>query len=166
VPHVHPLSFLLNQQKLKPMKKIVFILSLVCFAALSVSAQRTQKFYSSYGFASDTLTDATTVYLGVNVSNVTGSSTTIITTVDELSGTTAGTVTLQGSHDGTTFVALTDTTYVPRILTFTLADQAAAQSKVWILNGSPFPHYRLSHSGGTTMSATFTGTIYINKQED
>jgi hypothetical protein len=148
------------------MKKILFILCLVCSAALTVSAQRTQNFYSTFGFASDTLTDATTTTLTVNVSNVTGSTTTIIATVDELSGTTAGTVTLQGSHNGTTFVALTDTTYVPRILTFTLADQAAAQSKTWILNGSPYPIYRLSHSGGTTMSATFTGSIYINKQED
>lgn len=151
------------------MKKILALLSfclLLTAFSYTAHAQTSRNFYNST--YSDKLTDTTTNTTSsgsvkVDVKNINGSTTTIIATVDELSGTTAGTVTLYGSHNGTDFVALTDTTYVPRILTFSPADQAAPQYKTWILNGSPYPHYQIIHAGSGTMSSTLAATIYINR---
>lgn len=73
----------------------------------------------------------------------------IVATVTEISGTTAGTVRLWGSIDGTIY-ALVDGAG-----TFSPADVAGAQSYAWKVSPSAFTSYRLIYTGAGTMSAQF-----------
>lgn len=76
----------------------------------------------------------------------------------EISGTTAGTITLLGSLNGTNFVALTDSTTVPAITTKTATD-VASQSFTWNIKGSPYLYYRVSWTGSGTMSNRFSAKL-------
>ncbi len=81
---------------------------------------------------------------------------TVVTTVTEISGTTAGTVKLYGSLDGTNY-ALVDTNY------FSPADQAAAQSYAWHIKPSTFTYYKVTYTGTGTMSAKLATKLLRRK---
>lgn len=81
--------------------------------------------------------------------------------VTKISGTVGGTVTLQGSLDGTNFSTVSSsyvdvTSYVP-------TDQTT-NAKIFIVTGSPYRYYRLSYTGTGTMSASHQGYIMPNKK--
>lgn len=80
------------------------------------------------------------------------SAVTIVSTVTEISGTTAGTVKLWGSLDGTNY-ALVDSNY------FSPADQVAAQSYAWQVKPSTFTYYKVIYTGAGTMSAKLATKI-------
>lgn len=84
-----------------------------------------------------------------------GTSTTIVLTATEISGTGAGTLTLLGSIDGTNFEVIPTPNTVTATPTQTLTDTSGAKRYTWILSGSPCLYYRITHSGGTTMVYTF-----------
>jgi len=65
----------------------------------------------------------------------------------KISGTVAGTVTLQGSLNGTSWSA------VPGQSTFTATD-VASQNTLWKIDSSGFLYYRVSWTGTGTMSAS------------
>lgn len=92
--------------------------------------------------------------------------------VTKLSGTAAGTVTLQGSVDGTNF-ATVSTAYLVNIAsaapyttgggaTLTVTNQTT-NTKIFTLNGSPYQYYRLSYTGSGTMSCTIKGYLMPTK---
>jgi len=72
---------------------------------------------------------------------------TILATVTEISGTTAGTVKLYGSLNGTNYAEI-DTAQV-----FSPADQVAAQSFKWNVNPSQYTYYKVTYTGAGTMAA-------------
>lgn len=80
------------------------------------------------------------------------SAVTVLTTVTEISGTTAGSVKLWGSLDGTNY-ALVDTA------SFSPVDQAAAQSHAWQVKPSTFTYYKVTYTGAGTMSAKLATKI-------
>lgn len=138
----------------KGVAKIVGVLLLLCvftFGGLDARAQ--VNLVSEHGLVRDTVTNTGTAYLQARIAghkNTLG----FHVVVTAISGTVAGTITLQGSNDGVNFVALTDTTSVPSIPAKTVAN-ASASYAFW-LQGSPFLYYRVSWTGSGTMVASFT----------
>jgi hypothetical protein len=93
--------------------------------------------------------------------------------VTKVSGTAAGTVTLQGSLDGTNFVTV-PTNYlfdvtgqepykVDDTATLTVTD-VTTSTKIFTVIGSPFQYYRLSYTGSGTMVCTLKGYFLGNKK--
>lgn len=146
------------------MKKLIFLLAafalVLTFQEVKAQKGGLYKLTSVYSLPSDTVTNATTVYLtSPEVKDVDGTAT-IVINATEISGTTAGTITLQGSLDGTNWIALTDATAVPAIATKTATD-VASQSFMWRVTGNPVRFYRVSWAGSGTMSDSFTAQLVV-----
>lgn len=134
------------------MKKIL-ALAFLCFSIASFSQD---SFKSPYSATSDTVTNTGTAYLTVSCDSKYPTAI-IVTTVTEISGTTAGTITLQGSLDGSTYVALTDSTTIPEITTKSPEDVTTAQNFRWVVQNI-WPYLRISYTGAGTMSARFSAS--------
>lgn len=94
----------------------------------------------------DTVTSTATGFL--TSKRVTGTGTvTIQALVTKVSGTVGGTLTLQGSLDGTNFDAIPTSETRTSIATQTAADGTA--SYTWRLATSPCLYYRISYTGGS-----------------
>lgn len=150
------------------MKKLLFLLSLVLFASIGVQAQQYLNFYNTVDTdaKTDTVTNTGTATIRADLSGprVSGSYTTIVWKATKLSGTTAGTIALYGSNDGTNFAALADSTSVPKIQNYTATD-VASQTGHWILPGCPYRYLEVRHTGAGTMSGTIEATAYVSKEE-
>lgn len=114
---------------------------------------------SNVSLTSDTTTNTGTSYVGLGVSNW-YNTVTIQSVVTKISGTVAGTVTLQGSIDGTNYVTVSSsyadvTSYSPT--------DVATSSKLFVVTGSPYRYYRLSYTGTGTMSASHKGYVLPNR---
>lgn len=86
----------------------------------------------------------------------------IQSTVTKISGTVAGTLTLQGSVDGTNYVTADSSALHKRSFT---ATNVASQSVVFVIEKSPYLYYRVSYTGSGTMSATMSSHILGRKTE-
>lgn len=141
------------------MKKLIFIFLL---AALGAAAQPNtytlKKHFADQDVSLDTVTNTGTNYLG-NLTLIPGSrsTVTIVHTVTKVSGTVAGTITIQGSLDGTTFFALNTPETQTALPTKTAADASAVYH--WRITGNPFPYYRVSWTGAGTMVAKQSAVI-------
>jgi hypothetical protein len=114
---------------------------------------------SNVSLTSDTTTDTGVSYVGLGVTNW-YNTVTIQSVVTKISGTVAGTVTLQGSIDGTNYVTVNSsyadvTSYSPT--------NVATSSKLFVVTGSPYRYYRLSYTGAGTMAASHRGYVLPNK---
>ena len=147
------------KQFFKYLAGVVVILTMLMAATVEVSAQKTM--LSSFGLPSDTVVNTATGYLQLRVPGNTSVSgeTLIQATVTEISGTTGGTVSILGSLDGITFIALKLREVATAVNTWTPADQGPAQTYMWRLVGSPALYYRVSYTGTGTMSASFTAKL-------
>lgn len=117
---------------------------------------------SVYSVTSDTVTNTGTVYLTTpRISNAPATSTTIWVAVTKISGTVGGTITLQGSLDGTNFKAINTVDTQTALATITATD--ASNTYHWRLAGSPFLYYRVSWTGTGTMAASFRAQIFRGK---
>lgn len=141
------------------MKKLFILLfALVAF----VSSAQVFDLKSIYSVTSDTVTNTGTVYLTTpSVSAAPATTTTIWVAVTKISGTVGGTITLQGSLDGTNFKALNTPNTATALATFTAADASATYH--WVISGSPFKYYRVSWTGTGTMAASFTAQMFRSK---
>lgn len=141
------------------MKKLILIL-FVGLVAFTTNAQ--SSLLSPYSATSDTVTNTGTAFLTSPVIKAEPATTTTIwVAVTKISGTVGGTITLQGSIDGTTWKALNTPNTATALATFTATD--ANNTYHWILLGSPMPYYRVSWTGTGTMSASFTAKIFRAK---
>lgn len=114
---------------------------------------------SPFNVVKDTTDNTATSYVTLGVERW-YNTVTIQSVVTKISGTVAGTVTLQGSVDGTNYVTVnssyTDvTSYSPT--------NVATSSKLFVVTGSPYRYYRLSYTGAGTMSASHRGYVLPNK---
>lgn len=142
------------------MKKniMILIVGLVAFLAFDTKAQVPADFRSVYSITSDTVTNTATVYLtSPLLSPALATSTTVWVAVTKISGTVGGTLTLQGSFDGTNFKAINTPDNQTALATVTATD--ASNTYHWRLQGSPFLYYRVSWTGTGTMSASFTAKV-------
>lgn len=144
------------------MKKFALLfVALVAFAAFESKAQ-VYSLLSPYSFTSDTVTNTGTAYLStVAVSPAPAVTTTIWVGVTKISGTVGGTITLQGSIDGTNWKAVNTPNTATALATHTATD--ASNTYHWVISGSPFPYYRVSWTGTGTMSASFIAKMFRSK---
>jgi hypothetical protein len=149
------------------MKKLIIIL-FVGLVAFSANAQvfdfRNPLTAGPTGPAilSDTVTNTGTAYLTtLVVSPAPAVTSTIWVAVTKISGTVGGTITLQGSLDGTNYKAAYALNTATALATFTPAD--ASGTYHWVISGSPYRYYRVSWTGTGTMAASFTSQLFRSK---
>lgn len=158
---------------MKKLFSILFTLALALGASAQVIAPLTgTQMVKSYSNAShvktyityDTVTNTGTNFLTnkVLVSGP-GQTVSIQWTAVKLSGTVAGTVTLQASLDGLNFFTLTGNKTVENttISTFTATD-VASQTTAWVIKNNPWPWYRVSWTGAGTMAATQSAVFSLH----
>jgi hypothetical protein len=147
------------------MKKIVFIVAAVALMlAIQPEAKSQAALYNllstPYNLTKDTISNAATVTLTSGVVSGGSVTATVQVNITEISGTTAGTLTLFGSLNGTEWIALTDASAVPAIATKTATD-VASQAFIWRVTGNPMRYYRVSWVGTGTMSDSFTAQLVV-----
>ena len=127
---------------------------------------------SDISATSDTATNSGTSYVTTRVRGW-YNTISIQAVATKISGTAAGTVTLQGSLDGTNFVTV-PTNYlhdptglepykVDGAATMTVTD-VTTSTAIFVVIGSPFQYYRLSHTGTGTMAVRLRGYMLPNKK--
>lgn len=137
------------------MKKLLIVLFL-SVAFLGVKAQKLVT------IDADSINGAETVYFTTDEITDGWQTCTIQALCTEVAGTTDGTMTLEGSVDGTSFVPLTDQSglvkgYPKDSLTMT---DAAVQ--VWIIEKTPFAYFRIKVAG-TESDTTLITPYYLLK---
>lgn len=141
------------------MKKLIFLLAAIVFligaTAFNSNAQVSLK--SPYSLTSDTVTNTGTAYLSTSYLQPSGAPTLIWVAVTKISGTVGGTISLQGSIDGTNWKALNTPDSQTALATITATD--ATNTYHWRLAHSHFTYYRVTWTGTGTMSASFTAKI-------
>ena len=147
------------------MKKLFLIISLFAFAFIvngqgSLKAlQKKVNLTTPTIISFDTVTNTGTNYLTTLVP-ISGAYQTVTVQWNgtKLSGTVAGTVTLQGSLDNVNFITVTGTATGVQTGAFT-ATNVATQSTSWTLVNNPYAYYRVTWTGVGTMAATQTANI-------
>lgn len=138
------------------MKKFIFSLCLfaiglfACIAPTKSSAQVVTMTGSG-----DTVTNAETEYIlyKAQTNYMVG----IQLQVTKLSGTVAGTATIEASIDGTNYVTIPDAD------TLTLTN-VSSQGLLWNFSPSPYVYYRLKITGSGTMAARVYGYMVSKKE--
>lgn len=142
------------------MKKLFLLLILSVFSFVSLKAQ-TYTMTSSGDTVVNTATKACSLKVAHSYKQVT-----IYALITKISGTVAGTLTLQGTVDGTNWITVdTAALCTEGASTFT-ATNVASQSKTWIVNNAPYLWFKLSYTGSGTMSASLKGYMLPRKVED
>jgi hypothetical protein len=119
------------------MKKLLFAICIMCFA-YAASAQTTLT------NSADTITNSTTVYATSAKQNTAFDRVSIQPVYTKLSGTVSAYALVQGSIDGTNYVDInTDT--------LALANQTT-NTKIWVLEKTPYLYYRVKCVSSGTMS--------------
>ena len=141
---------------MKNLLKYILTFALLAVFSASYSQSTVSNMLSaSNGTAIDTVTDAGTKSQVLQISGF-RDVVTIVSTVTEISGTTAGAVNLYGSVDGTNYALITGT--------FSPADQAAAQSHYWSVDPSKFAYYKVVYVGAGTMAAKISSKALVRKR--
>lgn len=137
------------------MKKISLLLA---FVAVAAAASAQVSFKSTYDATHDTV-KVTNGETGVLYVRNAGPATSCLieVVVTKTSGTVGGTITLQGSLDGTNFKALNTPNTQTALATITATD--ASNRYHWWLSGNPFVFYRVSWTGTGTMVATASAKV-------
>jgi hypothetical protein len=143
------------------MKKLFLIAALftICAAFSIESKAQELTMLSPYSLSSDTVTNGGTAYLTIRARQINSSYTAFQVDCTEISGTTGGTITIQGSIDGNDFKAIPTAGTQTSISTATALD-VASQTFIWYIQGNPFNYYRVSWTGTGTMAASFTALLY------
>lgn len=132
------------------MKKLILLFALSLIFTLQNSAQNTVITMTGSG---DTVKDAGTDYVQLQVKKW-YKSVSIQAIATKVGGTVAGTALLQGSNDGLNFLDMnTDTLQLTDITTNT---------KVWVVNGSPYSWYRITYLGVGTDTFKIAGYLLAN----
>jgi len=141
------------------MKKFLLILA-VLIVGMTASAQT---FNQATVWTVDTLTNTETAYLTLPKVTRSVESMSGLVLAENITGTSAGTILLQGSLDGTTYVTLTDVTGHVSIAvndTTTIADNATFGWNVW---QPAFLYYRMALVQTGTSTTEYTGYYLIKK---
>ena len=147
------------------MKKLLIIILFVgsLFAAQKVEAQRinintTSLTSSTYGALTDTVTSTSAKYLVSGVIPAT-QELRVVALFTELSGTTAGTASLEGSVDGTIWFSLERNNSDSAVASYSLTD-VASQTKSWTISYPTLKYIRVKTVGISTPNFTVAAKIY------
>jgi len=110
---------------------------------------------SSYSLTSDTITNTGTGYVEFAIENY-YEKVSFQPVVTRLSGTAGGTVTLQGSNNGSDYVTVSSS-YVSAA-TMSVSNQVT-NTAILTVTSAPYKYYRLSYTGTGTMSCTLKGYL-------
>ncbi len=130
-----------------------------CLTAGGMGKRAVSTMTQAYGSTSDTIVDTATGYVGMTVQNY-YDKISIQAVVTKIGGTVGGTVTVQGSNDGTNYVTVSSSYSDAQTLT---ALNQTTTSKLFTITGNPYKYYRLSYTGTGTMSATIKGYLVPNR---
>lgn len=146
------------------MKKIMFILLAVILSQVNLFAQGAAVVRMTQALSSasapiylDTVTNTATNYVTSPIIVAGKNTVTVSIVVTKISGTVGGTISLQGSLDGTNFKALNTAETQTALATITATD--ASNVYHWRLTTNPFTYYRVSWTGTGTMAASFSARI-------
>lgn len=129
---------------------ILLLLSVSTFAQTNAVVDM-KSAAASGSHITDTVTNTATVFLTSPKIALSPKSTTVGFKAVKISGTAAGTVTLQGSNDNVDF-------YTASATTFTVTD-VATQTTSWVLVGSPYLYYRVTCTGSGTSVYTLKSNV-------
>lgn len=133
------------------MKKIFSVLILVLCISFASNAQTARALaWSGYGNALDTVTNTGTKYAGVTISNP-AFGFNFVLKVTKISGTVGGTISWQGSNNGTDYATISTTT----------PSDTTANYQYNVVGRPPYKYYRASWTGTGTMSASVSGTYVV-----
>lgn len=124
---------------------------MVAFFSIGSNAQVTTLSWSGYGNALDTVTNTGTKYASVTVGTTPNKAFSIVVKVTKISGTVGGTISWQGSNNGTDYATITTTT----------ATDATANYSYAIYTPAAYKYYRVSWTGTGTMSASIAGSSFV-----
>lgn len=118
----------------------------------------------------DTITNTATNSVSIQVQNW-YQSLTIQANLVKISGTQAGTLTLQGSNDGVNYVTvpiayIKTNAYTPGVYggsATATATNVATQTFSWTIKNSPYEYYAVSWTGSGTMSSTLSAVLLPSK---
>jgi len=113
---------------------------------------------SDYSLSSDTITNSGSGYVAITIDKY-WEKISFQPVVTKLSGTAGGTVTLQGSNDGTNFVTVNSSYASATTMSVTNVTTSTA---LLIVTSSPYKYYRLSYTGSGTMSCTLKGYVSLS----
>ena len=135
----------------------LFIIALLAFAGVAKAQLVT--FYQPLGtlLTSDTVTNTATNYLTSGTISGYKNVVSVQVIVTKISGTVGGTISLQGSVDGTNFKAINTRDTQTALATITATD--ASNVYHWRVTGNDFQKYRVSWTGTGTMAASFTAKL-------
>lgn len=133
--------------------------SITCAGYFQGEGQRDTKLartmLSNYNLTSDTITNTGSGYVQFELKSY-YEKVSIQPVVTRLSGTAAGTVTLQGSNDGTNFVTMSSSYTSATTMSVTNVTTSTA---LLTITSSPYRYYRLSYTGSGTMSCRLQGYL-------
>jgi len=132
------------------MKQLLFLFSAILIAAMSFGQTEAKVMLASNGLAVDTVTNTATETWTLKVPGF-QKSVSVQAVLTKISGTVAGTVTLQGSLNGTSYYPIPSQTYT--------ATDVASQTVIFGLDNSKYLYYRLSWTGTGTMAASARGYL-------
>jgi hypothetical protein len=147
------------------------LLSLVATQADAQLAGRELVFYNELGgntnILTDTVTNTATRFLTSQRSGGSATTTSIVVTVTELTGTSGGTLTLYGCNTGCTKTSTTAAAWVlvrqpdtqTGVTTITATDTAGSTPYAWNITGSPYTYYRVQYVGAGTGTQTFAAKL-------
>mgnify|MGYP002128821950 FL=1 len=134
---------------------------------LSISAFAQHTFYNALSTGgvfpqADTVTNTATGTVTTRLMPVNSNINEVLVwiSVTKISGTVGGTITLQGSIDGTNWKAINTNDSQTALATITATD--ASNTYHYRLSGGNFPYLRVSWTGTGTMSASFSAKAYRN----
>lgn len=142
------------------MKKLLLISLLIVFA-LGAKAQVYDLKSDTYLLTSDTVVN--TAVVNLTSPEISGAKQILSFQVEvtEISGTTAGTLTLQGSLDGSDFKAIPTVETQTSVTTASPADVSTKQVFLWRFTSNHFRYYRVAYAGAGTMSARFFAQLMV-----
>jgi len=141
------------------MKKLIILIAVLAFGMTATA----QTFNQATVWTVDTLTNTETAYLTLPKVTRSVESMSGLVLAENITGTSAGTILLQGSLDGTTYVTLTDVTgYISIAVndTTTIVDNATFG---WNIYKPAFLYYRMGLVQTGTSTTEYTGHYLIKK---
>lgn len=136
---------------MKKLFALLFSFTLLFAVGYKAEAQQTLRYFMGSHNQLDTVTNTGTTTWTIHNPGPKENSTIWVDVVKK-SGTVGGTITLQGSFDGTAWKAMNTPNTQTALATVTATD--ASNTYHWILVGNPFNYYRVSWTGTGTMVAT------------
>ena len=139
------------------MKKL-FVIFLFAVISFTAGAQKLVT------LTADTVQGNETIYIASDEISDSWDHVTIQVLCTETGGTADGTVTLQGSVDGTNYVPLTDYSGIVKGYpndSLTIADGAVTS---WVINGVPYNYYRLKIAGTASDSTLISPKVALNRK--